>query len=218
MAHESQTNRSEGNAGRLAEFLDRLKSQGISQREVAARVKVPAQYLSDVKGASRSFTELFARRLAEEFGVHYLWFLGRSDSMQPPSIGAGKTFGGTASVMLPVFPQPIEGEPAEHGAWDGTTIEIVGAAVAKSRSAIRPYILRIGADDRRGRLRTNDLVLVSQAIDLDVEIQLVKSGRKTLLARSVSSTEWEPLVPRKAFLTNAASIGHVLGIVWGATA
>lgn len=207
-----------GNAGRLAEFLDRLKERGISQREVASRTKVSVQYLSDVKVGSRSFTELFARRLAEEYGVDYRWLLGQSESMQPPRLNVEGNTRVSERTLLPVFAQPIEGDPQTHRDWDGTTIEIVGAAAARSGNATRPYVLRIVGEDRRGRLRPNDLVLISQAIDGDAEIQAVKSGPKTLLARSVSSEEWEPLLPKKASLTSATSIGHVLGIVWGVIA
>jgi len=218
MPPEVDVKSSDSNAGRLIEFLDRLKKQGISQREVAGRAKVSVQYLSDVKGGGRNFTELFARRLTEEFGGDYRWLLGQSDSMEPPRLNVEKTTGDFERTMLPVFARPIEGDPQTHRGWDGTTIEVVGAAAARSRNATHPYVLRIVGEDRRGRLRQSDLVLVSQALDADAEIQVVKTTGKAILARAVSTKEWEPLTPKKIGVGGVEPIGHIIGIVWGVNA
>ena len=63
-------------ARRLVELLQRLGEKGISQAQVARRANVPAQYVSDVRNERRTLTELFARRLAEEFHFDFEWLLG----------------------------------------------------------------------------------------------------------------------------------------------
>ena len=62
---------------RLEKLLQILAQQGQSQNHVAQRAGVPASYLSDVKKGNRSMTELFARRMAEEFRVDYRWLLAK---------------------------------------------------------------------------------------------------------------------------------------------
>ena len=128
-------------------------------------------------------TELFARRLHEEFGVDYLWLLGKPGAMEAPQIGARSNSSGTQTVWLPVFSNPVSGEPRTLPGWDGSSVEVVGAAAAKALSAQQPYVLRLGADDRRSRLRKNDLILISQAHDADAEIQVLKLRGNLFLAR-----------------------------------
>ncbi len=79
-ANESESAEPSLAARRLRELLQSLSDQGISQAQVARRAIVPAQHLSGVKNSRRPLTELFARRLGEEFGVDYYWLLGLQDS------------------------------------------------------------------------------------------------------------------------------------------
>ena len=60
---------------RFSQVLDALEKQGLSQREIAMRACVPPQYFSDVKLGRRSLSELFARRLGEEFDVDHIWLM-----------------------------------------------------------------------------------------------------------------------------------------------
>ena len=103
--------------------------------------------------------------------------------MEAPQIGARSNSSGTQTVWLPVFSNPVSGEPRTLPGWDGSSVEVVGAAAAKALSAQQPYVLRLGADDRRSRLRKNDLILISQAHDADAEIQVLKLRGNLFLAR-----------------------------------
>jgi transcriptional regulator with XRE-family HTH domain len=67
-------------ARRLVELLKLLGEKGLNQSQIAKRVGTPTQYLSDVKHERRPMSELFARRLGEEFKVNFLWLLGVEDS------------------------------------------------------------------------------------------------------------------------------------------
>jgi transcriptional regulator with XRE-family HTH domain len=200
---------------RLKELLEKLESQGISQRQAALRAGVPPQYLSDVKMGRRGLTELFARRLQQEFGVDHQWLLGDSPSTASARFGGGVSGLSSQRSLLPVFPQPIEGDPQAHRLWDGTAVEAVGASAAKAAAARQPYILRFGADDRRGRLRKNDLVLISQFVDDQAEVQVVKWAGKAFLARRDGPGTWEPLASQRSTCGEPTIIGHAVGIFWG---
>ena len=69
-------------ARRLGELLILLGHKGLSQTQIAKRVGTPTQYVSDVKHGRRPLSELFARRLGEEFKVNFLWLLGVEDSQR----------------------------------------------------------------------------------------------------------------------------------------
>jgi len=200
---------------RFLELLQRLASEGITQQEVARRCGVPPQYVSDVKGGRRSLTELFARRIDEEFGVDYEWLRGDTE---PSQSGRSVRMGGRARsnlIRLPVFPNPIEGEPYSHPSWDGSEIDLCGAAVTRLITADLPYVLRFGAHDRVGRLRKDDLVLISQASSQDAEIHVLQSNKTLFLARRNRASGWEPLVRGKRMLAPLIVRGHCVGIVWG---
>ena len=199
---------------RLGELLALLDSEGVSQREVAARANVPPQYLSDVKGGRRTMTELFARRLGEEFGVDYVWLLGHTRSMEPPRVTGGARASGSSRLWLPVFSELIEGKPQGCPNFDGSAIEVAGAAAAQTCAAHQPYVLRLGVNDRHSRLVKGDLVLISQAVNEEAEIQVVKIGSKRLLARRKGKSSWEPVAPARPVSREATAIGHCLGIVW----
>ncbi|MCE9606815.1 MAG: helix-turn-helix transcriptional regulator [Planctomycetia bacterium] len=200
---------------RLEKLLEAMEERGISQADVAKRVAVPAPYLSDVKIGRRPLSELFARRFFEEFGVDHQWLLGQQGSMEVPPFGSS-SLGDGRRVWLPAFAHPISGDPTGWSNWDGTCVELAGMAAIRVLFAERPYILRFGVDDRRGRLRRGDLVLISQAIDASAEIQVVKAARKMFLARRAPDGTWERLSTDGTIDVEPVVIGHCVGVIWSA--
>jgi transcriptional regulator with XRE-family HTH domain len=197
---------------RLIELLDRLASQGMTQREVASRINVPSQYLSDLRHNRRPLTELFARRFGHEFGVNYEWLLGRAASPERPTLAMVNR--PTSSVWLPAFPHPVEGDPQSHPKWDGTFVEVSGAAVAKSALALQPYVLRFDHDDRQGRLKKGDLILCSQAPCETAEFHIVQCRTKCFLARRIKG-KWVRVATGGELQGKCEIAGHCLGVVWG---
>ena len=61
----------------IAELRDQ---QGLSANDIAATIKMPPQYLSDMRRDRRRVTELTARRLGDAYGINYAWLLGWSDT------------------------------------------------------------------------------------------------------------------------------------------
>jgi plasmid maintenance system antidote protein VapI len=199
---------------RLAEFLELQAQQGLTQQEVAARARVNPQYLSDLKHGRRPMTELVARRLGEEFQIHRDWFLGTSSRMDPGVPRPGAAGPGGAAVLVPLFPHPIEGEPRAHPEWDGTSIEVAGAAAARLTLARWPYVVRFDRDDVERRLRAGDLVLVTQEPEDQAEIAVVKYRKRLFLARR-SPPHWVRIANGDK-LPKCVVCGHCLGIVWSA--
>ena len=154
---EKRQNREEQlRCSRLGAVLARLADQGITQRQAAVELNVPPQYLSDVKNGHRSFTEQFARRIAERCGVSFVWLMSGEGAMGTPRLNAGGVSQTDALLLLPVLSKPTSGDPTESSAWDGSTIALSAAAVAMAARALRPYVLRVANDDVNGRLQQHD--------------------------------------------------------------
>lgn len=201
---------------RVEELLKTLAARDVSQTEVARRVGVPASYLTDVKRGTRPLSQLFARRLAEAFRVDYQYLLGKTDEKSNPDLGLESAAPGPPpNIRLPVFPHPIAGAPCDDPRWDGSTVELSGVAALRARMASNPYLLRFGQLDRRGRLRLHDLLLVSQTIKPDAEIQVILTKGKMYLARLLPDGSWERVAPGQPKPTEVDVRGHVVAIVWG---
>jgi transcriptional regulator with XRE-family HTH domain len=205
---------------RVNDLLELLAQQGLTQQQVASRANLPGQYLSDMKRGRRPVTELVARRLGEQFDVNYEWLLGTSNRMESsqtqPGFSAASSDASPAGSWLPVLSFPIDGEPRANPEWDGTRVEIAGAAVDKLLLAKFPYALRFGHDDVRGRLRKNDLVLISQSPSPDAEIRIVESkkNKQRFLARSMEEA-WERVATGTKLPRNKwTEVGHCVGILW----
>jgi transcriptional regulator with XRE-family HTH domain len=200
---------------RLEQLLQLLAQKGHSQNQVAQRAGVPASYLSDVKKGNRAMTELFARRMAEEFHVDYRWLLGDTGTMDSLELGRTVVDEESTSVWLPLFLHPVRGQPRSLPDWDGACVEVCGAAAARARTATEPYVLHFLADDHAGRLRKHDLVLISQAVNDLAEIQVIRLRRGMFLARKTPAGQWERLAESGPIGDKVEVMGHGLGIVWG---
>jgi transcriptional regulator with XRE-family HTH domain len=200
---------------RLEKLLQVLAQKGQSQNQVAQRAGVPASYLSDVKNGNRAMTELFARRLAEEFRLEYRWLMGDAGTMESLNLGQEMPDEKSTAVWLPVFPHPVRGQPQRLPTWDGACVELCGAAAAQARTATEPYVLHFLDDDHTGRLRKHDLVLISQTVNDLAEIQVIRIRRGMYLARKTPAGQWERLAEPGPIGDKLAVMGHALGIVWG---
>ncbi len=199
---------------RLADLLKLLAQQGLTQQQVASRANLPPQYLSDLKCGRRPMTELVARRLGEEFDINHHWLLGTSNTMEPPESRSGHSAARPDDNWLPVLNIPIDGEPRAYLAWDRTMVELSGAVADMLVQAQSPYALRFGHNDVKGRLRKNDLVLISQSESPDAEIFVVRSKSKLFLARRGKGA-WVRVANGSRLPSNCPVVGHCLGIIWG---
>jgi transcriptional regulator with XRE-family HTH domain len=201
---------------RFSTFLDELAGKGITQQEAARRLGVSPQYISDCRAGRRGISELFARRLEEEFHRPRGWFLD-DDTDQGGERPLRESLGGrSARTHLPVFPHPIQGDPYRHRLWSGSEIEVCGLAAVRALAARQTYLLELGIDDRRGRLRRHDLILISQETNSTAELQVLELANKAFLARRKQPRGWEALSASRSVSGDPKIIGHCIGVVWAA--
>jgi transcriptional regulator with XRE-family HTH domain len=202
---------------RFAEFLSEItEKKNINQQDLAVRLGIASQYISDLKAGRRGIGAVVARRLEDEFNYPRGWFLAREDESQNARIDQDLTSGRGVRTHLPVFRNPITGDPHTHPLWDGAEVEICGVAALRALAARWPYLLQFGSQDGHGRLRKNDLVLISQQLQGDTEIVVLKQANKAFLARRQKPRGWEALNDRNFVASDPDVIGHCLGIVWAA--
>jgi len=192
---------------RLEHLLEELKAQGLSQQQIARRANIPAAYLSQLKNRDRDMTELVARRLGDEFDLDFEWLLGRSSAPQRPTMKS-------AGPWVPLFDEPIEGEPQSHPRWDGASVQVAGPAAGRLAHAPRAYILRISSPDAERRLHPGDLVLLAQSPAMAAEIHVVRDRGHLLLARHAPHHHWQRVDNGKRLPARSVAVGHCVGIVW----
>ena len=201
---------------RLNEMLEQMSRQGLRPAQIAARVGVPPQYLSDAKQGHRPMTELFARRLGEELAVNYEWLVGKERATkESPDIPSDASQTG-ASRWLPVLNSPMSESRRQQAGWDGSSVEVSGAAAAKMGLATKPYVLRFCQQDVAGRLRAGDLLLISQDVNESAEISVVRHRKKCFLVRPNRDGSWCRVSTGDRLPNTVPPAGHVLGIVWSA--
>jgi transcriptional regulator with XRE-family HTH domain len=215
-----------GAAGERRRRVERLKEvllkvareHGLSQKEIAARLGIPPQYLSDLKHNRRAVAELLARRFGQEFRIRHRWLLSGEGPMEAPPVQAGTTGGrgGRDIVRLPVLGEPHVGNPLKSPSWDRSHIELTGPASAVARGCSQPYVLCVHCDERVGRLRKGDLILVSQAEDTGSRYQIVVHQKRPRLARLGRDRRLRLLQGGDPLPDHDRKVGHVPGLVWGA--
>jgi transcriptional regulator with XRE-family HTH domain len=194
-------------------MLQKLREQGLSQHEIAQRACVPSQYLSDVKTGRRVMTELFARRLAEEFGVDYLWLLeGRGNMTRPTVQGPAHARRG---VLVPVLSEPFIGDPRSATTiWGGNLIELSGPAAALAEQCRHPYVLRLGQDAHDGSFKVGDQLLVSQTPEQDASVALLRVSDVLRLARRSGARQWRDLLTGRKMPKPVDLAGRCVALIW----
>jgi hypothetical protein len=106
-------------AERLGTLID---GRGIPEfhRQIADRMGVQPQYLSDVKQGRRPLAKLFARGFDEEFAVNHEWLPGAVKEMAQAKTSA-RDVTARSGLPLPLFSEPIVGEPTADPNWNGST-------------------------------------------------------------------------------------------------
>ena len=208
---------------RLQRILNDLTNQGLTQAEIAGRLCVPPQYLSDMRNGHRTVSELFARRVSEEFSVDYEWILhGRGTGQKPVATPTGPADG---RMLLPVLSAPCLGDPRISAAADGSLVEISGPAAVAAAQAQSPYLMRLGVNVHTLGLRKDDLLLMSQRDEGPehklVVVQPEKGGRGTEkplhLARRMSKGRYVSMASSRALRGNCGVVGCSVGVAWRAT-
>lgn len=75
---------------------------------------------------------------------------------------------------------------------------------------------RGGRNDHAGRLRKDDLLLISQNTDDTAEIHVVRIRRGLYPARRIDEGVWQRVAEKATVRDDLEIVGHVMGIVWAA--
>jgi transcriptional regulator with XRE-family HTH domain len=212
-ADSSTTRRNQLKTERFKELLHKLSADGITQREIAQRTGVPPQYITDVKSGTRNLSELFARRIADEFEIDFLWLLGERSAPRPrPGLPPQRE--GADRLLLPLLPHPVRGLPEESPDWDGSLIELCGPAAVAALNAQTPYVLRFGRDDIQGELQRGDLLLIGALPSPSSEISVIRYRSRCFLARRTADGNWQRVANGHGISGSAPVIGSCLGLLW----
>jgi len=217
MADRDENQMHADRAARFREFLNWAKQHGKSQTEVGVRLGLPRQYVTNVKTGSRVLTELFARRVAGEFDVDYLWLLDGVGVMQRHSMASQPKASSVAdTILLPLLSELVSGEPRRSPSLDGALVAIIGPALYAAGDSVHPYVFRVTDDDSTGRFKQGDLILICQGDRKDPPSQLVllELGKRRTLAWRTGDGRWKSAFTGRAVSTKAKTVGHCLGVLW----
>lgn len=199
-------------ADRLVDVLKVLKQQGFKQAQIASELGIPANYLSDLRNNQRVITEPLVRTIASVCGVGFDWlWSGKGKPSGPKIHSEGVPL--NESVALPILTEPHTGDPRASKAWDGSVLVLSGRAAAEASTAVLPYILRFAFNDKTGRLRKGDLILVNQEVTSSTDIAVIQTAKRLLLARR-HGRAWQAIDTGRAVAGQSEVVGGTLGIVW----
>lgn len=194
---------------RLKQTLREIaREQSLTQKQIAQRIGIPPQYLSDLIHDRRALAELVARRFGQKFGVNHVWLL---DGKRPEKIVSAAE----AALVLPVLRRPCVGGPSDSAFRKGPHIHLTGSAAEAARRCDRPYVLRIDHVEEGGRLRRGDLVLVAQDADPTSEFQVVVFRGRAVVARLAGDGQLRALKGGAELPKDVRRVGSCLGVVWG---
>lgn len=195
---------------RFQQLLTALEGMGLTQLQIACRVGVPPQYISDIKNRRRGITELTARRLSDEFGVSIEWLMYGRGEMKRPMLSDNPH----DLFSIPLLDMVHLGPPQNCPSWIGTWIEIAGVAANAAFKAKMPYALRMPHPDREGRLAPGDLLLISQDPTAAGHIAVLAGIPPILARRKEVNTPWIPVQGGVRLKGMQEVAGAVLGIIW----
>ncbi len=218
-----------------------LKKFGLRQSFLAKKCGVRPQILTDIKSGRRYFSKKMADALLAasqgepwEFWVRHML----DNAFNPPKYEGLEEFfedmdedapEATKVPMnsLPILTTPCLGDPFESNAYYGERISVAEAIAELALSTEPAYVLRLHSDDVFKRLRSGDLLLVSQTADAEKEIMVVDHMGMLKLARSLTHSRifygFSDYKERKEgwlaldsgiLLLEAEPVSCVIGIVW----
>lgn len=184
--------RREKNRERLTNiYASMIGSIGLTGREIARLSGTRPQYISDIKRRQRPLShEMFMRTLLGLFG-EYKWLITGDLPTDTQRIIALYPFireYDSATMALPVLQRPFMGPKMTADDWDGKFICVTSPVREQAKSMRNPYILHLPFNDKSGRLKKGDYLLVDQTESIDSSFVLIKSGWGVKLVRKAGDS------------------------------
>lgn len=167
-------------------YSEMVASIGLTGREIARLSGTRPQYISDIKRRQRPLShEMFMRTLVGLYG-DYKWLISGNLPLDTQRIV--KLYPLIAKpdgpiMPLPVFNRPFMGPKMTAEDWDGTFVCVTSPVKEQAQNMREPYILHLPFDDKAGRLRKGDYLLINQTPSADTNYALIKSGWGVKLVR-----------------------------------
>ena len=200
-------------------YMELLRSVRVTGREIARLSGTRSQYISDIKRRQRPLSnEMYSRILAGLFGK-YKWLMCGDFALDTAHIIALFPFirePGDSCMALPVLQRPFVGPTMASGDWDGTFFQVAPPIREQAEAMHEPYILHLPFNDRTGRLRRGDYLLIDQRRTGALShCLLVKSGWGVRLIRK-NGDGYEDVENGAAVDEDFDIVGNVALILLGA--
>lgn len=167
-------------------YENMLKNIGLTGREIARLSGTRPQYISDIKRRQRPLSnDMFLRTLAGLFG-DYKWLITGDlvkDTKHIVDFYPHISKADAEFFPLPVLERPFVGPTMTTDEWDGSFICVTAVAADRARVMTMPYLLHLPFNEKGGRFRQGDYLLVEQADRPEAKFVLVKNGWGVKLAR-----------------------------------
>ncbi len=160
-------------------YSDMLKRIGLTGKEIARLSGTRPQYISDIKRRQRPLsTEMYMRTLLGLFGEYQWLVTGDLDADTKHILVFYPYISNPNSPLLPlpVLRRPFLGPRMSVEEWDGNIINVASPVMEQAKQSNKPYLLNLPFNERTGRFRAGDHLLIDQADRPDSRFCLIKSG------------------------------------------
>lgn len=198
-------------------YAGMISSIGLTGREIAKLSGTRPQYISDIKRRQRPLShEMFMRTLLGLFGG-YKWLISGNLPVDTQRIIALYPYISKPDGLfaLPVLQRPFMGPKMTIEDWDGKFICVTSPIKEQAQKMRDPYILHLPFNDKTGRLKKGDYLLVDQQDSPEASYVLIKSGWGVKLVRKVGDAYEDVESGEHRFDAGAQIIGNVSMLVMG---
>ncbi len=199
-------------------YVDLLRSVSLTGREIARLSGTRPQYISDIKRRQRPLSdEMYMRTLMGLYGP-YKWLITGDLELDTRRVIVmfPHIYGNSGvTVALPVLGRPFVGPKMTKTDWDGGFYCVASPVMERSKTMRNPYILSLPFNDRSGRLRQGDYLLVDQDASPKSNCLLIKSGWGVKLVRK-NQDRYEDVETGDAINEEFSVIGNVDLLLMGA--
>lgn len=200
-------------------YADMLSEIGLTGREIARLSGTRPQYISDIKRRQRPLSQdMFMRTLLGLFG-EYKWLISGNLPMDTERIKALYPYISNPDsevCPLPVFQRPFMGPKMTVDDWDGSFFCVTNPIKDMVKQMRNPYVLHLPFNDKSGRLKRGDYLLVNQTNSSDANYVLVKSGWGVKLVRRVETMFEDVESGEQRPGDEVQIIGNVAMLIYGA--
>lgn len=199
-------------------YAGMISSIGLTGREIAKLSGTRPQYISDIKRRQRPLShEMFMRTLLGLYG-DYKWLISGdlpTDTQRIISLYPYISNPDGATLPLPVFQRPFMGPKMTMDDWDGNFLCVTTPVKETARGMRNPYVLHLPFNDKSGRLKKGDYLLVNQTETGESSYVLIKSGWGVKLVRWVGDGYEDVENGEHRFEADAQIIGNVSMLLMG---